>query len=146
MPAFGNGTTGSFTFTGGGCAGTGGLVTAGGIPSMHPSGNPRVGQNLTVSLSFAKINSVGLLFFGLANLNLDMTAAGAPGCVFRSAFNVISVAPTTATGSGSVVYSIPNDPSLVGGTFHNQYLVVDGTANTLGFVVSNSAQGTIGTR
>ena len=66
--------------------------------------------------------------------------------MFRTGLDILLVTPNNATGTGGATFGIPNDPTLVGGQFHSQYLVFDAPANTLDFVVSNSGRGTIGNR
>lgn len=46
--------------------------------------------------------------------------------------------------TGSATLLIPADPTLAGGLFHVQALIVDPTANPLGLVLSDAASALIG--
>jgi hypothetical protein len=57
---------------------------------------------------------------------------------------VLVVGATNAAGSLGNVLSIPNDSSLTGGAFFNQFWVYDPSANPLGFAFTNGGKGLIG--
>ena len=51
---------------------------------------------------------------------------------------------TNAVGSASVPLAIPNDTTLRGVLFYNQFLVVDPLANSLGLVLTHGMEATVG--
>lgn len=147
QPAFAGGPTGQTTIAGTGCLGTGG------IPSLHPSGNPAINSTLGFNLTYARPTSTAVLFIGASSTNwgavplpANMTPFGAPNCFLRVSGDVIVSTPTGATGTGTLNVSIPNNGGLVDGVVHAQYLVLDPPINTLDFVFSNSLRIVIGTR
>lgn len=147
QPAFAGGPTGQTTIAGGGCLGTGG------IPSLHPSGNPAINTSLGFNLTYARPSSTAVLLIGASNTNwaglplpANMTAFGAPNCFLRVSGEVIVSTPTGATGTGTFNVGIPNNAGLADAVVFAQYLVLDPPINTLDFVFSNSLRVQIGTR
>ncbi|HHI81502.1 MAG TPA: hypothetical protein ENK02_16185 [Planctomycetes bacterium] len=126
--------------------------TPGAIPSLSNTGVPTPGQTFKINLNFARKNTTAILIFGTSkakwlglNLPLDLTFLGAKGCYLRASRDLFLVGTTVgSSGSSSVTVGIPNLASLMGAQFHNQYLVIDPTANNLGLVFSNGGTGRIG--
>lgn len=119
---------------GNGCAG---FV---GVPVLHGEDPPRVGR--TFSLHVAKVPPaavyVGMLgadpFPALdPNLPIDLSSIGMTGCVWQ----VLVAAHELRTGRDWPIV-VPNAPSLLGGRFHCQALVLDPAANPLGATTTNA--------
>ena len=126
--------------------------TAGAVPALSNTGVPSISNPFSVDLSKAMPNSVALHILGLSTtqwgaikLPLDLTGAGAPGCNLLVSFVSAFAFPTSATGTASVKYTLPNDKNLIGVPFHNQWAVLDKPANALGLAFSNGGSGKIGT-
>ncbi|MFQ5505514.1 MAG: hypothetical protein ACE5F1_12055, partial [Planctomycetota bacterium] len=112
---------------------------------------PRLGQLLSVNLSFAKKNAAACLIIGASKkawgaltLPLDLTAAGAPGCSLLVSFDLQQCLTASGSGTATVKLPIPKDARLCGVQFHNQFFVFDSTANQLGLSWSNGGSGRIG--
>ena len=75
---------------------------------------------------------------------MDLTSLGITGC---TGYVSVDVAFLVATSGDTAQWTldIPNHPSLLGLHFFNQALVEDGLANPFGAVVTNAAEGIIGT-
>jgi hypothetical protein len=58
---------------------------------------------------------------------------------------VLQVANTDANGAGSTQVPVPNDASLCGAHAYQQWVILDPTANGLGFVTSNGGDARLGT-
>ena len=124
-----------------GCAGSNGT------PALSYSGRPQIGKSLTVILNNALAKSVALHAVGLNTtapiFPLDLKPLGAPGCLLFMSPDM-AFALGTGTGSAKVVLPIPNDSSLVGGRFWEQFFVLDKKANSFGFAGSNHGRVLIG--
>ncbi|MEZ5964673.1 MAG: S8 family serine peptidase [Planctomycetota bacterium] len=147
QPAFQNGLTGSVSIDGAGCPGTGG------IPSAHPSGNPRINSSFTVNLTYARPSTSAFMFLGVSNsswlgigLPFNLTGLGAPNCFLRVSGEVVASVPVGATGTGGFTLALPNATNLIGAAVFSQFLVLDPPINTLDLVASNSLRIVIGDR
>jgi len=125
---------GSVTDIGPGCPGTLG------VPQLQSS-LPTVGQRLLLSAS----NIAGPMEFAIGVLprNIDLSSAGAPGCVVLID-SVVGFLGVPSNGEASLVVPLPTSPSLVGVTLYSQAFVADQAANQLGAVVSNGLALTFG--
>ncbi len=128
------------------CAGS-----TGGIPVLSAKGLPGIGKSFTVELARARPNTAALLSLGASNtswgtfrLPLDLTPAGASGCKLLASLDVFGVRTTSASGTASVPFPIPNQTGLLGVRFYNQWIVVDQAANAFGFAFSNGGVAQIG--
>lgn len=118
-----------------------------GTPTLSYVGLPQVSKTLTQNLSNAKTNSVAVTVLGFkatSPLPVDLTAAGAPGCFLFQSLDVLGGTPTNASGSASLSLPIPNDKTLAGVVFYNQFFVLDPTINSLKLVGSNFGRVLIG--
>ena len=79
----------------------------------------------------------------LGALPLDATPFGMPGCTLRTSIDAVTFL-VGAGGQAVFTMAIPNLASLVGATFHQQAMVLDPGANTLGAVLSDAATAVVG--
>ncbi len=142
--------TGSTTATGTFRAGEGlvvQLMTPGGgraIVNLSNNGVPTINRSFSVDVSRAAANAPAALWLGASQLNVPIGAV-APGCSLLVSLDAIfGVVATDASGNGSIPIALPNNPSLVGIQFYNQFMVVDAAANTLGLAFSNGGAGKVG--
>ena len=117
-----------------------GCVGSNGTPTMTFTGKPQVGKSFTVNLTNAVSGSAGVHILGINSsaplFPVDFTTLGAPGCnLYISPDLAFTVA--TATGTLSIPLPVPNNPSLVGSRFWNQFFIIDKKANNFGWVASN---------
>ena len=140
-----NRTPAEFTTFGTGCRGSNGQT-----PQLSGTA-PKLGQSLTVSLARARPSTPVTLFFGGSkttwnqqSLPLDLTPFGAAGCALLVAPSVGVNLTSSSRGAASLTVPVPNDSKLHGAEFHNQWIVLDPGANTLGIVTSNGGSATIG--
>lgn len=120
------------------------------LPLMKNTGVPTVNKTFTVDLSQAPTGAPALNALGLSKTNfgplplpLDLSAI-APGCYLFSSLDLVSASVVSGMGTATVTWGIPNNNSLVGLQFYNQYLIVRPAANTLGLLFSNAGEGKIG--
>ena len=136
----------SYVLFGSGCT-----TSANQVASLKASTLPVVGQAMQIDMAgFAGSGRQLLLAVGFDNtmwgalrLPLRLDPYGAPGCQLLTDYRVVLNATTGALGTASLPIPIPNDPTLVGLVFFNQFAAAD-TANALGIVTSNGGQATIG--
>lgn len=147
QPEFAGGPTGIVRIDGHGCAGSGG------IPSLHPSGNPAISGSFTLGVTYVRPSTTAFLFLGASNTNwaglalpLDLGPFGAPTCFLRAAGDAVVPVAIDAAGTGSVTLSIPNGAWLVNADLFAQVLPLDPGSNALDLVASNSLRVTIGAR
>jgi len=121
-------------------------------PVLGNSGLPQIGTKMSVTLDKARAATGTVLTLGLSNttwlglaLPFDLTFLGGPGCSLLNSIMLVMPATTSGTGQASMPLAIPNDPMLMGGTFYNQWIVVDPSANALGLAFSDGGKGTMGT-
>lgn len=140
--------TASYTLYGAGCKGTG---PGNGVPAMTATGRPVINQAFNVDLAQARANAAALLVLGVSDkmwgaftLPLDLTPFGAPNCNLLASFDLFGAVAVSASGTATTRFPIPNDATLSGSIFFNQYLVLDAPANALKVVVSNGGKATLG--
>jgi len=75
-------------------------------------------------------------------LPFDLKLFNSPGCFLRASAEMTAVSVTSSTGNARVTLPIPNNTSLAGVNFYNQFLVVD--TKHLAIVASNGGKATIG--
>ena len=135
-----------------------GLVTGFGVETAFPFVRPEIrlsdgwlGLPQRCALSGAAPRTAAILFNGTKNktwgglsLPFDLTPLGAPGCRILCSALVALPALTGITGKASFQWNIPRMPSMVGGIFYHQWLVLDRKANGLGLVTSNGAKNKLG--
>ena len=115
------------------------------------TGTPRLGASFSVNLTQARANASAFLLHGLSDrswsgvpLPFHLGPAGAPGCWLWCSGEIIRAAATNAAGATSIGLAVPNDRSLIGGVFFNDWLIHDPTANALQFVTSGGGRGRFG--
>lgn len=108
------------------------------FPRLDFAGSSQLGKTLEVKLSDAGSSGLAVLVWGFrSTAGLDLTAAGAPGCVLRMRLDFIFGFGTT-NGAVSAFVPIPNDPKLAGvDPLGFQWFSFDPQANALQFVSSN---------
>ncbi|MEZ5988728.1 MAG: hypothetical protein R3F30_06325 [Planctomycetota bacterium] len=124
---------------------------SGNVPALSATGVPKVNSTFSVDLDKALPSTPVLLLIGASNsvwgpiqLPLDLTPAGAPGCGLLCSFDLPLAAQADTAGKSSFKLPVPNDTGLVNVVFHDQWIVLDPKANTLGLAFSNGGTGTIG--
>ncbi len=123
----------------------------GAVPAIGNSGVPSISTPFTVNMTSGKASSAALLITGVSNttwgvipLPLDLTVAGAANCNLLVSFDFTFGFPTDASGSASAQLGLPNQSSLIGVQFYQQWAVLDAGANALGLSFSNGAAAKIG--
>jgi hypothetical protein len=136
----------TFTPFGSGCAGSAGT------PSLAADdvSLPWLADTFTLRITNLPPNAPGTMFVGHSNTNwgnvslpFDLGQVGMPGCSLLTP--PILWFPITASGGlGTADLPIPNDQSLLGGSFYCQGFVVDPPANPLGLTASNGGASRVG--
>lgn len=120
-----------------------------GVPGNRASADPRLGTTMTVTVDGLAQN-LAIMILGVSNTNsplgalpIDLTAAGAPGCLLHVANNATAL---LLGGGNQATWSlnVPNQPNLVCTRFFTQALSLDPGVNALGAVFSDAAAGVIG--
>ena len=121
------------------------------IPAISSTGTPILGKTFSIDLDAAKANTAAGLIVGLSKslwgqtkLPLDLTPLNAKGCNLLVSPDLITGVGVGATGSAKVQVPIPNQKSLIGVQWHNQFLVLDAKANGLGMAFSNGGSAKVG--
>ena len=129
------------------CGGGGG---GGAVPVLSNQGVPEITKSFDLRIAAAKATAPALFTFGASRtqwgafgLPLDLSPFGASGCSVLASIDAAVSVNTTATGNASTTVNVPNIPALVGGKFYNQGLIFD-SHNSLGVVVTNGGEGTVG--
>lgn len=121
-----------------------GTSTTGAIVNLTNTGIPSVNRSFQVNFSGAASNTAAVLWLGAQKLNISL-APTLPGCTLYTSLDLlVGSAATGTTGNGSLTLIIPNNASLAGVKFLNQWMVLDRQANTIGVVLSNGGEATIG--
>ncbi|HEB53907.1 MAG TPA: hypothetical protein ENI87_11700, partial [bacterium] len=126
------------------CSATSGFLT----PALGNQGLPQLGGSYDVTLSDALGTAFGVLASGLSNTTwngspLPAPLAGAPGCDLLVSPDVLDMVITSAGGTASRTFGVPNTASLVGFELFHQYAVLD-AVNALGIVMSNGGRALVG--
>ncbi len=112
-------------------------------PVLSNGGVPEVGRSFRVYLFNARARTVAYLIQGLRT---SRPLSGAPGCtLYATMQSIVTRVTTTNYGFAFGTISIPNNISLLGRKFANQWWVRD-VVNQRGYVLSNGGEGTIGSR
>lgn len=125
---------------------------AGIVPPWIEAGSlPHLGGTLVVRLAQARPSTGAVLLTGVSNtqwgpfqLPLNLKLLGAPACDLAVSPDLSHAMPTTTTGTARVSIPIPNQSTLLGARFHQQWAVFDPKANGLGFAFSFGATARIG--
>lgn len=94
---------------------------------------------------------LGILNFGISDkmfgnikLPVDLTPFGGKGCTIYISTE-LSVAPLPTTASGlTVTVPVPNDRSLIGVVYFNQFILFSPLEPGLNFSTSNAGKGVVG--
>lgn len=107
-------------------------------PRLDISGGYKPGQSFTVRLDDAPPTNLAIFVMGLKGFTnqLDLTAAGAPGCALRTTPHFV-VPGATVGGKAAVPLQIPNSSSVVGAELAFQWFPYDPTANAFLLTSSN---------
>lgn len=140
------GTPGHYEVYGTGCPGVRGL------PDLAWFGMPMAGGSFQIQLDRAVPGNFALLSFGESDTNsggqqlpYSLAPFGAPLCsVLASLLVTVLQATDPMTGQAVFTMTLPNNPSLVGFRFYNQWFCLDAAANQLGLTVSNAGAATVG--
>ena len=135
---------------GAGCPGQGNVV-----PEAGALGNPLVGTlGFAWLLTHARPQEPVLLMLGYSRtswggvpLPLDLTSAGAPGCFLHTNPILFFTAATSGgpgNGTATVPFPIPGITAYRGIQLTSQWLVVDDSVNSAGFVMSKPVLVVIG--
>lgn len=129
----GHGQNGLAINYGAGCTGTNGAPLAGtiGLPTLP-------NQDFQITIRNALGNGIAVFFAGFAPLSVELP--GAPGCnvLHASEVGILGWTVTDPAGSGQVALPLGNDITMHGLVFRTQWIVLDATANALGFVTSDA--------
>lgn len=131
------GPTSTYVAYGHGCAGS--------RPASRlvPMDTPRIGREHVVHVLELPQN-VAFVVFGWNRIQpLALDPHGMPGCALHVSQDGVALV-VGQDGWAKSRLPIPNDPTLVGLRYHQQALILDSGANTLGAVVSDAAEGVIG--
>jgi hypothetical protein len=85
-----------------------------------------------------------VLAFGANAVSINLGPIGAPLCSQLASMDILLPIMTDGQGTASLTVTVPNNPALLGGAFHNQGVIADNGANLLGIVTTQRGSGTIG--
>jgi len=121
------------------------------VPTLLASNTPRLGQALNLQLTQGTPNLVGFFVMALNNTSwlafptpVNLSLFGAPDCFVYTSTDVTTLALLDATGSAAVVLNVPNNATLTGFTFYDQWAALAPGANALNLLVSNYGIGVVG--
>jgi hypothetical protein len=131
----------SYTTYGAGCRGT-----APAAPALGNTGLPEIGKSFQLTLSSARASAAAVVWLGWVQTNVPLPAQWAPGCSLFATLDILPLASavTSASGLAAVSLTWPNDPSLRGLRFYNQWFVHHPAANPLSLLFSNGGAGRVG--
>ncbi len=111
------------------------------VGDVHLTGDvPQLGEAFTIEVS--GVPSIAVSMIGAQKVTVDLTAAGAPGCtLYTLPLLTIGLPATANVAKRSFV--VPTDSALLGATWFEQVLVLDASANQIGFVTSEVAEAII---
>ncbi len=143
---YGTNAPGDYAPLGAGCAGSSGT------PNLSASSNgvPWVDTTFSQTVLNVPASNLGAVQLGLSSslwngtpLPIDLSVLGMTGCsMYVSGDALLPLVPQNGQATFDLV--VPNLPSLVGQSIHDQALLVDPGANPLGLTVSNGASLTFG--
>ncbi len=121
------------------------------VPQLRALGVTDAGQSFELAMTDALSLSFGGIAIGISRtsmgslpLPLPLDAVGAPGCSILADQIVVRTGFVDAAGSFKLPLAIPNDPWFIGWNLYHQGVVLDLTANLLGFVLTNGIAVQIG--
>ncbi len=127
-----------------GCPGSNGLrafAEATGMPCVGSAFGLRISQTKASAGAVLLLGTTKSKAFGLP-LPLDLGFVWAPSCFLLNDFGLLPILPTVtdSLGCGSLSLPIPFLPNLRDQVLYGQFLVVDPSANSAGFVTSNGVK------
>lgn len=132
---------------GAGCPGSNQLA-----PTIRGT-RPWMGEPFTCGVDHALPIAPGLLRTGFSRTNwlgfglpLNLAMAGAPLCDILTSAAINEARATDPLGSADLGFVVPIDPTLMGGRFYQQWVIIDLTANALGIVLSDGGEGRIASK
>lgn len=133
---------GLYTSYGSGCVGSGSAKPV----TLDHVGVPQLGTSFQVTLANAPAAALAAIWVGFTKTNVPLPANLAPTCTLYTTLDVFPLAGRVTDGNGfaSVSYPVPNDASLRGVKFYNEWFVFDKAANTLGLTFTNGGEATVG--
>ena len=116
---------------------------SGPIPQISNVGTPTINASFSVDLSMARASSPTMFAIGVTKTGIALAVIGAPGCTLYTDPVLIVGQNSSATGTVSNNFAVPNDPQLVGFSLFGQYAIQD-PVNSLGLAFSPGAEIKIG--
>ena len=113
------------------------------LARLSVTGPVAIGRDLTFELRAVPSQAPGFLAFGADRLQTSLSPIGMPGCVLLTT-PLVTVAASTGSGSASLTFAVPADPSLIDARPKMQWFVHDPRANALGWVTSNAVEIRVG--
>ncbi|MGE0145020.1 MAG: hypothetical protein AB7I19_17425 [Planctomycetota bacterium] len=121
--------------------GTGGTPTT---LAAQSGSRPVLGGTFTMEAGNLPGSTIlGVMNIGAINPNLALDLVGMPGCVLLSDI-LVNLPVTLSLPTGTSSLSIPNIPTLAGGTLNAQVVAVSPGVNLAGLVVTNGLQMRLG--
>jgi hypothetical protein len=121
------------------------------VPAMLPVGLPQIGQSFALELRGGQPFLPGFLIWSLDRTQfaglptpVDLALFGAPTCFAQTAGESVVLVLLDGSGVGSAGLVLPNDPSYLGLTWHNQAAVVAPGANAIDTLVTNAGTAVVG--
>ena len=131
-------------------AGTGGCPGSIGAPWHTIEGVTEIGQAAQYRATSLPNPTLAIAMFGFQNssyngvaLPANLTSIGAPGCTLYTAPE-ITFSLFSNNGTAVANINFPQDQALIGALMNSQFLVLDPTANQLGWTTSNARYTRIG--
>lgn len=106
-------------------------------------GLPEINKTFSFDLSQGSTGSIAVGVLGLQKLGVDLKAV-APACWLWASLDLLFPQVVNGSGAGTVSIPVPNQTSLIGAQFYNQYFMLAASSNALGIVFSNGGEGKIG--
>ena len=120
------------------------------VPVASADALPILGTSYNIDCVDGAPSSVGVMVSGYSDSSfgggvvLPAGLPGAPGCDLMVSPDVLQASPTSATGSVSRGFTIPNNSALTGTALFHQWVFLDAGANQTGLIVSNGVGVTVG--
>ncbi|MGC6486155.1 MAG: hypothetical protein ACON4Z_00785 [Planctomycetota bacterium] len=110
---------------------------------------PILGTTYNLDCADALGSSLAVLVSGYSNtsgggLTLPAPLPNAPGCDLLVSPDLTLATSTSAAGTASLGFAVPNVSALAGFGLYHQWVVLDAAANALGLTVSNGVSVTLG--
>ncbi len=113
---------------------------------LFPLAFPRLASFFEADLKGAPPLVPGFLLLGLFKFHFDLGPYGAPGCLLVASPDLARAGSINGSGMWAVApwFEIPGDYVLLGGKVSLQALFLDPRANSLGAVLSEAGEATLG--